>query len=110
MVVLLCALLAWSATALVPARPRALRLDPRAAALVESAGLVPAGAVHVSEDLAAKTQTFDVELAAPLGLTLGESVVDGASRVHVRSGTCACGKRACWGHRAPLGAMRPGSG
>ena len=85
MAVLLCALLAWSATALVPARPRALRLDPRAAALVESAGLVPAGAVHVSEDLAAKTQTFDVELAAPLGLTLGESVVDGASRVHVRS-------------------------
>ena len=52
---------------------RAESVELPGSSLVEGAGLVPAGAKHVSEDLAAKTHTFDVTITAPLGLTLGES-------------------------------------
>ena len=63
------------AAALTPPQPgrHALRARPLAAALVETAGLVPDGARHVSEDLVKKTHRFDVSLTEPLGLTLGEA-------------------------------------
>lgn len=55
------------------------------AALVETAGLVPAGARHVSEDLVGKTHCFDIDLKEPLGLTLGEAQEKGDTCVYVKT-------------------------
>ena len=74
----------------VRARPQqpgrhALRARPLAAALVETAGLVPDGARHVSEDLVKKTHRFDVSLTEPLGLTLGEAQAGKDTCVYVKT-------------------------
>ena len=63
----------------------ALRARPLAAALVETAGLVPDGARHVSEDLVKKTHRFDVSLTEPLGLTLGEAQAGKDTCVYVKT-------------------------
>ena len=63
----------------------ALRARPLAAALVETAGLVPDGARHVSEDLVKKTHRFDVSLQEPLGLTLGEAQAGKDTCVYVKT-------------------------
>ena len=70
---------------------RAESVELPGSSLVEGAGLVPAGAKHVSEDLAAKTHTFDVTITAPLGLTLGESATRDGSFVWIKSVDEACG-------------------
>ena len=49
-----------------PRQPVRHTLRPVHAALVETAGLVPAGARHVSEDLVGKTHCFDIDLKEPL--------------------------------------------
>ena len=63
----------------------ALRARPLAAALVETAGLVPDGARHVSEALVKKTHRFDVSLTEPLGLTLGEAQAGKDTCVYVKT-------------------------
>ena len=79
--------IALLAQALTPPQPgrHALRARPLAAALVETAGLVPDGARHVSEDLVKKTHRFDVSLQEPLGLTLGEAQAGKDTCVYVKT-------------------------
>ncbi|KAJ8599599.1 hypothetical protein CTAYLR_004658 [Chrysophaeum taylorii] len=79
-------------------RPSGMMMVSLSEPLVVTAGLVPEGAAHASEDLVAKTHQFDVTVEAPLGIKLRETS-EGSRSVVVVSGVSAGGGAAAAGCR-----------